>query len=208
LTPDGRVGNWGSGWQGGLGFPWPVDQDLGDDETPATGPDVDVGGFAVAVAAGFPSCALLEDGTLRCWGGPAAGYGVGEIVGDDETPASMGPVALPAPVVQIDASWRNACARLEDGAVYCWGDNSVGQLGLGHTDTIGDDETPLDAGPLDLGGPAVAISVGAGYACAILDDGTLRCWGNNNVGQLGYGHTQTIGDDETPASAGPVPWLP
>lgn len=208
LTPDGRVRNWGWEWEGGLGFPWPDGDDLGDDEVPAVAPDVDVGAVAVAVAAGHPSCALLEDGTLRCWGGPAAGYAANEVVGDDESPASMGAVPLPARVVAVDASGEAVCALLEDGAVYCWGDNSVGQLGLGHLETIGDDETPLDAGPVDLGGPAVAISVGMAHACAILDDGTIRCWGNNDIGQLGYGHTDAIGDDETPASAGPVPWLP
>ncbi|MBX7082821.1 MAG: hypothetical protein K1X88_26685 [Nannocystaceae bacterium] len=208
VTPDGRVRNWGSGRDGRLGFGLGSDEDLGDDEVPSSAPDVEIGGAAVAVAAGYPSCALLDDGTLRCWGGAASGYATNEIVGDDESPASMGAVPLPTRVVAIDASDRSVCALLDGGAVHCWGANDFGQLGLGHTETIGDDETPLDAGPVDLGGPAVAISVGMAHACAILDDGTIRCWGNNDMGQLGYGHTDAIGDDETPASAGPVPWLP
>jgi hypothetical protein len=40
--------------------------------------------------------------------------------------------------------------------------------------------------------------------CAITDDGALRCWGQNPQGELGLGHTETVGDDETPANYDPV----
>ncbi len=45
---------------------------------------------------------------------------------------------------------------------------------------------------------AVAISAGGEHTCAILDNGTVRCWGYGAVGQLGYGNTDSIGDNETP----------
>jgi alpha-tubulin suppressor-like RCC1 family protein len=51
------------------------------------------------------------------------------------------------------------------------------------------------------------LAAGGFHTCALLDDGNLRCWGYNFYGQLGYGNTNTIGDDETPASAGNVPAL-
>ncbi len=42
------------------------------------------------------------------------------------------------------------------------------------------------------------------HSCVVLTGGVVRCWGNNEYGQLGYGHTNNIGDDENPASAGDV----
>jgi alpha-tubulin suppressor-like RCC1 family protein len=52
------------------------------------------------------------------------------------------------------------------------------------------------------------LELAAGYehTCALLAGDAIRCWGNNDFGQLGYGHTEDIGDDETPASAGDVPY--
>src|SRR5690606_32039773 len=96
-------------------------------------------------------------------------------------------------------------ALLDGGGVRCWGLGAGGQLGRGDTASVGDDELPSAHGDLDLGGPAVAIAAGVEHACAVLDDGSLRCWGDNQYGQLGHGHTRTIGDDETPESAGAVP---
>jgi alpha-tubulin suppressor-like RCC1 family protein len=79
-------------------------------------------------------------------------------------------------------------------------------LGYSNTDTIGDNEPPSAAGDVDVGAPVVRLSVGsARHICALLEAGRVRCWGFGAYGQLGYGNTQDIGDDETPASAGDVP---
>ena len=48
------------------------------------------------------------------------------------------------------------------------------------------------------------LEAGDFHTCALLEDNELLCWGLNNYGQLGYGHTQNIGDDETPREAGRV----
>ena len=80
-------------------------------------------------------------------------------------------------------------------------------LGYGHTNNIGDDETPASAGDVNVGGVVVGLGLGRYHTCALLDGGSVRCWGHNNYGQLGYGHTTPIGDDEPPASAGDVPYL-
>ena len=53
---------------------------------------------------------------------------------------------------------------------------------------------------------AIQIAAGRYHVCALLADSALRCWGFNATGQLGYGNTDNIGDDETPASAGDVPF--
>ncbi len=86
----------------------------------------------------------------------------------------------------------------------CWGGGENGELGYGSTEDIGDDETPADAGDVLIGGKAARIAVGFLHACAILETGTVRCWGRASPGSLGYGNTHDIGDDEPPASAGDV----
>ena len=69
---------------------------------------------------------------------------------------------------------------------------------------IGDGEEPTTIAPISLGGKATAIASGNFSSCAILENGSVRCWGDNGQGQLGYGNTDDVGDDETPAQAGPV----
>ena len=66
---------------------------------------------------------------------------------------------------------------------------------------------PAPSGPSTSapGRSARAITAGFSHTCALLDDGTLRCWGFGGSGRLGYGDEQNVGDDETPASQGPVP---
>jgi uncharacterized repeat protein (TIGR01451 family) len=90
--------------------------------------------------------------------------------------------------------------------VRCWGDGNTGKLGYGNTTDIGDDELPGSVGPVDLGTGRTARGISAMrfHTCALLDDGSVRCWGFGDEGQLGYGNTSNIGDDETPGSVGPV----
>ena len=106
----------------------------------------------------------------------------------------------------LDAGSFHACALLDNGQVRCWGLGTLGQLGYGNTDTIGDDEPPGSVGTVDLGGGRTARAIAAGnvHTCALLDNGRVRCWGGGASGRLGYGNTDTIGDDETPGGFGPV----
>ena len=79
-------------------------------------------------------CARLDDGSVQCWGDDAMG-----VLGRGSIDAGRAGVR-PAPafglrrVTQISAAARTTCARDEDGAVHCWGDNRDGQLGLGTAD--------------------------------------------------------------------------
>jgi alpha-tubulin suppressor-like RCC1 family protein len=101
-------------------------------------------------------------------------------------------------------SGGHACAILANGAVRCWGFGADGRLGYGNPSNIGDDETPASVGDVPVGGATIQLS-GFSHTCALLDTGKIRCWGFNDFGQLGYGNTEELGDDETAASAGDVP---
>ena len=207
----GMVRCWGFGFDGRLGYGTQVN--IGDDETPgAVGPvKLGEGRTAQAVSAGDShTCALLDDGAVRCWGFGATGqlgYGDARNIGDDETPEKVDPVKLGAGrAVALAAGAFHSCALLDDGTVRCWGFGGNGRLGYANTDTVGDNESPDAVGPVDLGPgrTAVALAAGGDHTCAVLDDGTVRCWGSGGNGRLGYANKTSVGDTETPGSAGPV----
>jgi len=207
VLPAGGVRCWGYGSSGQLGY-GSLDT-IGDDEVPASAGPVNLGPgrTATAIAAGdVHTCALLDDATVRCWGyggDGRLGYGTTSDVPD---PGSVGAVNLgPDRTARaITAGAAHTCALLDDGSVRCWGYGGGGlpldgRLGYGNTDNVGDDETPGSVGPVRLGDgrTAVAISAGGSHTCALLDDGSVRCWGRNGRGQLGYGNTRTVGDTPT-----------
>jgi hypothetical protein len=206
VQDSGAVRCWGYNRNGQLGYGHT--RNIGDDETLLSAPNVAVGGPVCDLAAGYlHTCALMEAGTVRCWGTNALGslgYGSFLVIGDDETPATAGDVPVGSQVVQLASGQSHVCALLDTGAVRCWGWNLFGELGYGHTNRIGDNETPASAGDVNVGGRVVQLVAGGYHTCALLDTGAVRCWGYNDVGQLGYGHTREIGDDEWPSSAGDV----
>jgi alpha-tubulin suppressor-like RCC1 family protein len=206
LLTNGRVRCWGAGSYGRLGYGEVAN--IGDDEPASAAGDVPVGASAQSVSAGYAhTCAVVTGGRVRCWGigvEGRLGYGNTDNIGDDETPAAAGDVALGGTAVAVTTGTSHTCALLSSGHVRCWGSGTEGQLGYGNTVTIGDDETPATAGNVPLGELASAITAGSHHTCALLVSGDVRCWGNGTSGRLGYGSTEPIGDDETPASAGNV----
>ncbi|HEU4405382.1 MAG TPA: hypothetical protein VFS43_08850 [Polyangiaceae bacterium] len=208
LLEGGAVRCWGANGSGQLGYG--ATADVGDDEAPSAAGPLSLGGAVAAISAGGNhACALLEGGAVRCWGANGSGqlgYRTKNDVGDDELPDSVGPVDLGGvKATQLALGSNHTCALLEDGKVRCWGSNDKGQLGYGHRENIGDNEVPADPTPVDVGGTARQLAAGFDHTCALLADGTVRCWGGNEFGQLGYGHTNVIGDTESPAGAGAVP---
>jgi alpha-tubulin suppressor-like RCC1 family protein len=240
IVAGGQARCWGYGADGELGYPGVTT--VGATDTPASVGPVDIGaGFtATAISSGdYHTCVIRNDGSVLCWGYGAdgrLGYGNTNNVGDTEAPAAAGPVDLgtgplgaPLTAVAITAGNGFTCVILDDGSVRCWGYGAEGQLGYGNAYNVGDggidssggpDQSVASAGPVDLGtGPlgtpltAVAISAGDMHTCAILDDGSVRCWGYGFNGQLGYGNMYNVGDgrtnsvgapDQSVASAGPV----
>lgn len=207
VKKSGKVRCWGYGPWGQHGLA--TTANLGDDETPDTLPDVQVGFDVVQLVAGDHFlCARSQPGEVRCWGRGTHGVlGTGKLdtIGDDEHPADAPAVTLPWPAVEIAAGETHACARSSLGRIACWGQGLEGQLGYGNKKNIGDDELPSDAGEIEVGGSAVRLFAGGATTCAVLADKTSRCWGR--AGTHGRG-TETIGDDEAPASVPPIdlPW--
>ena len=137
--------------------------------------------------AGTGACAVLQGGILRCWG---------------NGPEPTQNISTGGEVVAASTGGGNACAVLASGALRCWGVNGSGELGLGHTRFV-PFNAPLADSLVDVGGQVrqLAMSV-LGTTCVILQNGSFRCWGfNGSLGQLGYRHTQNIGDIQTPAQA-------
>ena len=128
------------------------------------------------------SCAILDDGSVKCWGDNANGQlGDGTRTDHHEPQKVIMPIGKKA--VQISAGSYYSCAILDDGSVRCWGDNSYGQLGDG-TDIERTSPVVVDLGP---GNTALSLSSGESHTCAVLDDGSVKCWGENSNGQLGDG---------------------
>ena len=85
----------------------------------------------------------------------------------------------------VSLGYSHTCAIVENGDVYCWGRNHIGQLGVGNTT---DQYLPTKV-LLPSGRTATAIEAGAYHTCAILDDNSIKCWGQNTNGQIGDGTT-------------------
>jgi alpha-tubulin suppressor-like RCC1 family protein len=204
LLESGDVHCWGSNLYGELGY---GNEDYNIDDAAEADP-VSLGAPATQVAVGsFFTCALLESKHVRCWGVDDTGrlgYGQPGDVGDNEVPDDIDPVEVGGDVVQIATGDGHACGLLVDGDIVCWGwRNAHGHPAI--DDDIGDDETPASVGPVDLGSAAKEIVAGSNMSCAVLESGSVRCWGDlmaAESGALGYGGEYPVGDDETPREVG------
>ncbi len=183
LNSDHTVSCWGSNTAGQLGNTI----NLGT-ATPNTTPRK-VRGLVevVAISTGdYHTCALIADGTVKCWGNNGSGQlGNTDLVAANPTPTT---VAGLVGVVALSAAGYHNCAVTHDQGVWCWGLNVYGQLGR----TANFNANP-DALPVDQTVGAVGVSTGGGsefgngggHSCAVMETGTMSCWGLNFVGELG-----------------------
>lgn len=171
LTTAGGVMCWGTNTYG----------QLGDGTTTTSNVPVAVAGLSsnvTRIATGmYHSCALLNNGTVQCWGNNSIGQ-----MGTGMTSPSSPPVQVAglSGVVAIGVGMSHSCAVLATGQVKCWGNGSDGQLG----NSGGGSTIPVDA--LGVSG-ATALALGSNHTCALLSSRKLQCWGNNQHGQLGNG---------------------
>ncbi len=130
------------------------------------------------------ACAVLDNGSVLCWGDNFHGQlGNGNAGGRRIVPVSV--QGLMGPAVMVSAGGyrfyggSHACALLETGQVQCWGANSDGQLG----NDVGN-RSPKAVLVKNMAGRATAITAGGVHTCALLEDGRVQCWGDNSAFQL------------------------
>ena len=181
LHQNGSISCWGESSDGQLGS---------DTEEPSSVPVAVIGvSDATAMATGLEhTCALHQNGSISCWG---ANWD-GQLGNNTEEPSSV-PVAVEGieDATAISTGGGHSCAIHRNGTISCWGRNDYGQLG----NNTGGTEYDRSPAPVAVEGieDATAISTGGGHSCAIHQNGTISCWGNNYYGQLGNG-TGAIGD--------------
>lgn len=195
LRTNGTVWCWGGAAYGQLG-----DGTAGDANAMRTAPvQVRRKGSTLkgvtSIAVGFlHSCALRADRTVWCWGNAQEGQ-----LGNGDTAGTVAyyPFAVQVKrgsgeltnVKRIVAGGSHTCALRFDGSVLCWGRADLGQVGDGTTgDANGDRRAAVrvrhGSGYLRN---VVAMAAGNGHTCATKANGSVYCWGDGSLGQLGDG---------------------
>ena len=132
------------------------------------------------------ACGLTAAGQAYCWGDQTYGQ-VGNGIskpGTSSLPVRVtGPLTAAAVFTQIAAGSTHACGIIAGGAAFCWGRDTLFQLG-GGDNLVANSTTPIPAGP---GNSFKAITAGHGHTCGLRTDGVALCWGDNRHGQLGRG---------------------
>lgn len=145
---------------------------------------VGIDGHAVALSvSGYYGCALIRDGSVRCWGSKM--YEDGGMMG----PALEHAIATPVPglssgVTQIAVGTNHACA-LRGGLTVCWGNNSLGQLA---SKEVSDSTQPIPVAWLKQS--VTQLTAGDDFTCALTDQAEVLCWGDGSHHQKGEGATQ------------------
>jgi alpha-tubulin suppressor-like RCC1 family protein len=185
LLSDGTVRSWGYNAYGQLG-------DGTTTESPTPAPPVGLTNVIALASGESHGLALLSNGTVMAWGDNESGQlGSGGVEGPEKcelVPCRKTPALVPGltNVVAIAAGGDFNLALLANGTVMAWGYDSYGQVG----DGVG-----VQAGchcvdhPVAVPGVsnAIAISASGSFGEALLQDGTVRTWGENYYGQLGIG---------------------
>lgn len=169
-----HVRGWAHGWlllsdSGALEFAVPAprsDVPLGDPDRGLLGTFPDAVSIRGAVAHG---CIFSGAGEVSCWDG-----------GAPVLEAPLRRIPLP-PLEEFD--WY--CGRTGDGVVYCWGPESCVPGNWGTED--GHCLAPAEGAHVPLPAAAVELAYGDRFACALLVDGAVYCWGRNGQGQCGDG---------------------
>ncbi len=143
-------------------------------------PFVTTGG-AAGVPNGGHSCALMPDQSVWCWGMNSNGQlGTTQVGLQGHSPVPVPVQGLPA-AIDVSAGANFTCAVDTSNNVWCWGDNSFGELGDG---TFTQSSVPVE---VSGGLKASQVSAGDDQACAVTLNRTVKCWGDGQEGALGDG---------------------
>ena len=131
------------------------------------------------------TCALLDNGTVQCWGRDNSGQ-LGDNTtntngvdngGNEGVDTAVNLSGSISNFIQIDAYSGSTCGLTDNGTIWCWGSNGNGQLGNG---TTTDRDYPVQVSGIDN---ALDVYLGTAMGCAAIDNRTnLKCWGNNYLG--------------------------
>ncbi len=189
---------WGSGADGELGSGDTNDRGGTAGDMAALGAVIlGAGRKAKAVSAGaYNTCVIMDNNQLKCFGYNWDGQLGLESRHDDR--GTTVPAMNALPTVNLGAGRiaksvsiyeMHTCAILDTDEVKCWGDGSVGETGHDNWNSYGDTVGSMATLPvtnLGVGRTAKSIATGFEHTCAILDDDTVKCWGDNSWGELGY----------------------
>jgi alpha-tubulin suppressor-like RCC1 family protein len=137
---------------------------------------------------GLHTCALTSSGGIKCWGLNYDGQLGDGTYTDSNVPSDV--VGLGGGTSVVSAGWNHTCTLIGSGEVKCWGNNEFGQLGNG---TNNKSNTPVDV--VGLGSEISTLTGGGVHTCVLTSSGGIKCWGENEYGQLGDG---TNTDSNTP----------
>lgn len=177
----------------------------GNQTHPGLPESVSLGAKPLSLAVGsLHACALLEDHSVKCWGVNTSGQlGIGNLT-NQKLPQTV--TALGNNVKEIMAGQDFTCAVMLDSSLKCWGGGSV----LQNNPAPGVPNRAPQTLPLDiaLGGSVKKLSISTSsmdkHACALLVDGTLKCWGKNMAGQVGVPATGIV-DSPITVDLGGIP---
>ena len=175
---------WGNNGNGQLG--------LGNTNSQSTPQYVDVGtgrtikSIASSGSNSAHTCAILDNGSVMCWGANAVGQlGLGNTSTQESIPQYVD-IGAGRTAIQLTTGATHSCALLDNKSVSCWGSNAYRQLGI--DSSIGYSSIPMH---VDI--TAIEIQSAHLHTCAKLDNGSVVCWGYNHYGQMGLGNnTHTI----------------
>jgi alpha-tubulin suppressor-like RCC1 family protein len=194
VTDDGKIWCWGNNQRG----------ELGDGTTEDRGRPVPVRGLpgrAIEASAGYAhTCALMEDGTVYCWGDNTGGQIDPQTTADPTLQPTL--IATSAKFVTIVAGQGHTCGTTADGKVYCWGNTLAGQCGA--------DPSAFAVGPTEIPGldQVTKVQTVKNHLCAVrASEPSMVCWGSNQYLEKGGYIVHKLGPaaDALNYSATPVP---
>ena len=214
VTNTGTVKCWGTNWMGNLG-----NDSTTDSLTPKLVSSLPSSAVQVTTG-GDHSCARLANNSIACWGsnyyrqiGIAGSTGttcegLGGRISCAKRPFIV--TGLPGVPTRVVAGQEHTCVLVVGGSVACWGRNRSGQLGTTATtgcstpDRWGD----FSCRPVSvkgLAGVVTQVAAGGGATCALIQSGSVQCWGDNSRGQLGTASTGKCGETKSPSACAKTP---
>ncbi len=136
------------------------------------------------VAGGETSCAILVGGNVQCWGAGDSGQLGNGSSGSGAFSATPVTVKGLTGATELACGASHCCALASGGSVWCWGDNQFGE-----SNPASKSKQQVLAFQIGSLGQASAIGTGDHHTCAVVGQGTIRCWGLASSGQLGDGNS-------------------